>query len=57
MIAVISEWSDVASFNAWVAHPVRDAQVEDLAHFLASEPQTQLCSPRREFQRLGLENR
>lgn len=50
-IAVIAEWRDVASFHAWVAHPVRDAQESDLAHFLASVPQTQLYSSEIEFER------
>lgn len=50
-IAVIAEWRDVESFNAWVAHPVRDAQEADLAHFLASAPQTQLYSSKRAFER------
>lgn len=50
-IAVIAEWLDAASFHAWVAHPVRDAQESDLAHFLASAPQTQLYSSKIEFER------
>ena len=50
-IAVIAHWRDAASFYAWVAHPVRDAQEADLAHFLASAPHTQLYSSEFEFER------
>lgn len=50
-IAVIAEWRDLASFKAWLAHPVRQAQEADLAHFLASAPQTQIYSSKRAFER------
>lgn len=50
-LSVISVWSDRAAFDAWVAHPVRDSQAADLAHFLAEPPHTQLYVPKAGYER------
>lgn len=46
-LTVISEWRETADYEAWLAHPVRAKQEEDLIHFLAGSPRIRL------YRRLG----
>lgn len=52
-IAVISEWSDKAAYDAWVSHPVRASQEAALVQFVAEPPQTQLYASKADFERMS----
>ena len=41
-LSVLCGWTDKVSYDDWLAHPVRNSQEADLAHFLAEAPQTLL---------------
>ena len=52
-LRVIAHWQDRAAYDAWVAHPKRDAQAQDLSHFLLAAPVNQVM---RSFTRFPLKH-
>lgn len=50
-LSVMCGWADKASYDDWIAHPVRSSQEADLVQFLAEAPKTLLYTSKAAYGR------